>query len=201
MGGNGMCPCGLLTGAGCRGGAGVRKGDGGSKFPWQGCWQGSRAAEVQHCMVEDGELNTHSGVRAAQDFTVEIRAHPEACSWATVDAAPVAKSLWEELYFWSAHLCSFSKSDHRHEELTPFFSSSSTHLVKRSQLHPPSPATASLTSTDYWWAGKAFRSMYLVCSAGTSGRDPEHLAASVVLSWMFGHCSTFCLSAAGHLMF
>lgn len=59
---------------------------------------------------DKGSSTKNTGVGAAQDCAVELTAYPEACSSATMDAAPAAKSLWEALYFWSAHLYSFSKS-------------------------------------------------------------------------------------------
>lgn len=40
--------------------------------------------------------------------------------------------------------------DDRREELTPFSSCTLANLAKGSQLHPLSPDTAALTSTDYW---------------------------------------------------
>lgn len=68
-----------------------------------------------------GEFNQNTSVGAAQDCAVELRAYPEACSSATMDAAPAAKSLWEALYFWSAHLYSFSKSSQAWRAYPIFF--------------------------------------------------------------------------------
>lgn len=68
-----------------------------------------RAADLQGHMVKDRELNKHTSTGAAQDFARETRARPEACSSATVDAAPQAKRLWKGLCSWPAHLCFFQK--------------------------------------------------------------------------------------------
>lgn len=60
---------------------------------------GIRAAELQRRAVQDGELNKHICIGAAQDSAREIKACPEACRSATTDATPEAKRLWEGLYF------------------------------------------------------------------------------------------------------
>lgn len=68
-----------------------------------------------------GEFNKNTSVGAAQDCAMELRSYSEVCSSATMDAAPAAKSLWEGLYFWSAHLYSFSKSSQAWRAYPIFF--------------------------------------------------------------------------------